>query len=82
MPIILDETKLDAEKFEGIEFCPRRQGQPYQLHGTSLWSVCYLDPPAIYFGLNSLFPPVHMVTIGDILAGDGAIDILLQAHRL
>lgn len=82
MPIILDETKLDAKKFEAIEICPRRQWQLYQLHGASLWKVCYLDVPVEYLKLNTVFPPVHVVTVGDILARGGAIDILLQSHGL
>lgn len=61
MPIILDETKLDAKKFEAIEICPRRQWQLYQLHGASLWKVCYLDAPALSVGLNLVFPPVQVV---------------------
>jgi len=52
------------------------------MHIASLRNVCYLDVPVDYLKLDSVFPPIHVVTIGDILAADGAIDILLQAHQL
>lgn len=77
MPIIFDETKLDAEKFEVIEICPRRQWQLYQLHGANLWNVCYLDAPPLYVGLNSAASSVKVLTIGDLLQEGGPIDQLL-----
>ncbi len=82
MPIILDETKLDTRKNEVIESCQRRQWQLYQLHGVSLWSVCYLDAPALYLNLNSVSSPVKILTIGDLLQEGGQIDQLLQGHGL
>lgn len=82
MPFILTETKLDLKTLTVTEICLPWQWRLYQMHIASLWNVCYLDVPVDYLKLNSVFPPVHVVTIGDILAAGGAIDILLQAHRL
>lgn len=82
MPIILTETKLDSKKLEVIEICLPWQWRLYQMHIASLWNVCYLDAPASYLALNNVFPPVNVMTIGDLLTKGGRIDRLLQAHDL
>jgi hypothetical protein len=82
MPIILTETKLDLKKLEVIEICLPWQWRLYQIHIANLWNVCYLDPPSSYLNLNSVFPPVKVATIGDMLAKGGPIDQLLMTHGL
>ncbi|MCX6879535.1 MAG: hypothetical protein NTW21_37880 [Verrucomicrobia bacterium] len=82
MPIILTETKLDAKTLAVTEICLPWQWRLYQMHIASLWNVCYLDAPGEYLKLNNVFPPVRVVTIGDMLAKDGHIEQLLLAHGL
>lgn len=82
MPFILTETKLDLKTLAVTEICLPWQWRLYQMHISSLWNVCYFDVPVEYLKLNAVFPPVHVVTVGDILAAGGAIDILLEAHGL
>jgi hypothetical protein len=82
MPIILTETKLDAKTLAVTEICLPWQWRLYQMHIASLWNVCYLDAPVEYLKLNHVFPPVRVVTIGDMLAKGGHIEELLQAHGL
>ena len=52
----------------------------YQMHIASLWNGCYLDAPVECLKLNHVFPPVQVVTIGDMLAKDRPIEQLLLAH--
>ena len=82
MPIILTETKLDVKSLVVTEICLPWQWRLYQMHIASLWNVCYLDAPVEYLKLNHVFPPVRVITIGDMLAKDGPIDQLLLAHGL
>lgn len=82
MPIILTETKLDAKALVVTEICLPWQWRLYQMHIANLWNVCYLDVPIEYLKLNDVFPPVRVVTIGDMLAKGGHIEQLLQAHGL
>jgi hypothetical protein len=82
MPIILDEAKWDDMKREVIEICPQRQWHLYQLHGESLWNVCYLDAPALFLGLSSVSSRVKVLTIGDLLQEGGQIDQLLIGNDL
>ncbi|MEI6676715.1 MAG: hypothetical protein WCO57_16210 [Verrucomicrobiota bacterium] len=82
MPIILTETKLDAKTLVVTEICLPWQWRLYQMHVANLWNVCYLDAPVEYLKLNHVFPPVRVVTIGDMLAKDGHIERLLIAHGL
>lgn len=82
MPFILTETKLDLKTLAVTEICLPWQWRLYQMHIANLWNVCYLDVPVEYLKLNGVFPPVNVVTVGDMLAEGGRIDQLLQAHGL
>lgn len=82
MPFILTETKLDLKTLAVTEICLPWQWRLYQMHIANLWYVCYLDVPVEYLKLNGVFPPVNVVTVGDMLAEGGRIDQLLQAHGL
>lgn len=82
MPMILTETKLDTKKLEVTEICLPWQWRLYQMHIANLWNVCYLDAPEAYLKLDSVFPRVGVVTIGEMLASGGRLDELLRAHGL
>lgn len=82
MPVILTETKLGSAKNEVVEICLPLQWRLYQMHIASLWNVCYLDAPSAYLSLDRKFPRVAVSTIGDMLAANGRLDELLEAHGL
>lgn len=82
MPFILTETKLDSKTLAVTEICLPWQWRLYQMHIASLWNVCYLDVPSEYLKLNTVFPPIRVVTVGDMLVKGGQIDQLLLAHGL
>lgn len=82
LPIILTETKLEAKTLKVIEICLPWQWRIYQMHIANLWNVCYLDVPETYAKLNNVFPPVNVVTIGDMLAKGGRIDQVLDQYGL
>jgi hypothetical protein len=82
MPIVLTETKLEAKTRKVIEICLPWQWRLYQMHIANLWNVCYLDLPDTYAKLNNVFPPVNVITVGDLLEKGGRIDKIIEAHGL
>ena len=82
IPMILTETKLDLKKLEVTEICLPFQWRLYQMHISNLWNVCYFDAPEAYLDLDSVFPPVGVLTIGDFLMKGGRLDQLLEKHDL
>ena len=63
-PVILTETKTDQKKREVVEICLPDQWRIYQLHIAQLKRIYYLDVPASYDKLNSVFPPLHVKPFG------------------
>jgi hypothetical protein len=59
-PVLLAETKTDAEKKEVVEICLADQWRVYQLYISRLKRIYYLDLPEAYRLLNSEFPPIHV----------------------
>jgi hypothetical protein len=82
MPLIISETKLDSKSLEVTEICLPWQWRLNQMHIAQLWSVCYLDVPDAYSALNRVFPPVGVLTIGEMLATGVRLDVLLASHGL
>ena len=82
MPIILTETRLEAKTQKVTEICLPWQWRLYQMHIATLWHVCYFDAPSEYLKLNHVFPPIRVVTIGELLQVGGKMDELLAEHRL
>lgn len=63
-PVILAETKTDKRKKEVIEICLPDQWRIYQMHIAQLKRIYYLDVPASYDKLNSVFPPLSVKSFG------------------
>ena len=82
MPIILSEASIDAKTGKVTEICLPWEWRLYQMHLASLRCVCYFDAPQNYLKLNRVFPPVRLVTIGELLQDGGKMDELLAEHRI
>ena len=82
IPVILSEASIDSKTDKVSEICLPWQWRLYQMHIATLWHVCYFDAPSAYLKLNHVFPPIRVVTIGDLLQVGGKMDELLAEHRL
>ncbi len=63
-PVILAETKTDAQRRSVVEICLPDQWRLYQMHIAQLKRVYYLDVPAAYEPLGDIFPPIHVTPFG------------------
>lgn len=63
-PVLLAETKVDAQKKEVVEICLPDQWRLYQLYIAKLKRIYYLDIPRAYQDLNNEFPPIIVKTFG------------------
>jgi len=82
MPIILSGASIDAKTGKVTEICLPWEWRLYQMHLASLWCVCHFAAPQKYLKLNRVFPPVRLVTIGELLQDGGKMDELLAEHRI
>jgi hypothetical protein len=63
-PVVMAETKNDQQTREVVEICSPLQWRLYQMHIAQLKRVYYLDIPAAYSALTTVFPPVHVAPFG------------------
>lgn len=61
----LSETKLDHRTKVVTEICLPEQWRIYQLFIAQLKRIYYLDIPAKYEELNTIFPPIHVKPFGE-----------------
>lgn len=72
-PVILAETKTDSKKRIVIEICLPDQWRIYQMHIAQLKRIYYLDIPAAYAALNTVFPPLNIRPFGDFFLEAGEL---------
>jgi len=77
-PIVLGENKTDSKKREVSEICLPSQWRLYQLHIAQLWRIAYLDLPVPDSKLATVFPPVPVTTLGDLLTQGGDIESMVH----
>ena len=80
LPIVLAETKTTSRTDEVTEICLPKQWRLYQMHVAQMWRIAYLDIPAAYLPLATVFPPVPVVTLGELLVNDGDVTKLVEKH--